>query len=82
VVALILLWSAWFTVQPEETGIVQRFGKVVRTAGPGLHIKLPFVQEVRTIREAPPYPGWGSEPDSDQREGVHLGGHHGPPAHR
>jgi membrane protease subunit HflK len=33
VVALIFFWSSWFTVQPEETGIVQRFGKVVRTAG-------------------------------------------------
>jgi membrane protease subunit HflK len=28
VVVLILLWTVWFTVQPEETGIVQRFGKV------------------------------------------------------
>ncbi len=41
-VAAIVFWSAWFTVQPEETGIVQRFGKVVRTAGPGLHFKMPF----------------------------------------
>jgi membrane protease subunit HflK len=35
-------WTSWFTVQPEETGVVQRFGKVMRTAGPGLHFKLPF----------------------------------------
>jgi modulator of FtsH protease HflK len=41
VVALIFLWSSWFTVQPEETGIVQRFGKIVRTAEPGLHFKWP-----------------------------------------
>ena len=39
---VILLWSSWFTVQPEETGVVQRFGAVVRTVGPGLHFKLPF----------------------------------------
>ena len=32
----ILLWSTWFTVQPEETGIIQRFGAVQRTVGPGL----------------------------------------------
>jgi modulator of FtsH protease HflK len=38
---VILLWSSWFTVQPEETGVVQRFGAVVRTVGPGLHFKLP-----------------------------------------
>src|SRR3970040_2075994 len=39
---LILFWSSWFTVQPEETGVVQRFGAVVRTVGPGLHFKLPY----------------------------------------
>lgn len=53
VVALILIWSAWFTVQPEETGIVQRFGKVVRTAGPGLHFKLPYgIETIRTVPTA------------------------------
>ena len=25
---VIILWTAWFTVQPEETGIVQRFVSV------------------------------------------------------
>jgi membrane protease subunit HflK len=50
---LVLLWSAWFTVQPEETGIVQRFGKVVRTAGPGLHFKLPYgIETIRTVPTA------------------------------
>jgi len=53
VVALILIWSSWFTVQPEETGIVQRFGKVVRTAGPGLHFKLPYgIETIRTVPTA------------------------------
>ena len=46
--------TTWFTVQPQETGIVQRFGKVVRTASPGLHFKLPLgiesVQRVPTAR--------------------------------
>jgi len=54
-IALIVipLWTAWFTVQPEETGIVQRFGKVIRTAGPGLHFKVPFgVETVRTLPTA------------------------------
>jgi membrane protease subunit HflK len=39
---LLVLWSTWFTVQPKETGVVQRFGAVVRTVGPGLHFKLPL----------------------------------------
>ncbi|TKB78491.1 MAG: FtsH protease activity modulator HflK [Nitrospira sp.] len=51
VVALIVFWSSWFTVQPEETGIVQRFGRVVRSAGPGLHFKWPF--GVETVRLVP-----------------------------
>jgi membrane protease subunit HflK len=54
IAALVLVavfWSAWFTVQPEETGIVQRFGKVMRTAGPGLHFKLPF--GIETARKVP-----------------------------
>jgi membrane protease subunit HflK len=48
---LVLLWSGWFTVQPEETGVVQRFGAVVRTVGPGLHFKLPY--GIETVRLVP-----------------------------
>jgi membrane protease subunit HflK len=51
VVVLIVLWSSWFTVQPEETGIVQRFGQIVRTAGPGLHVKWPY--GIETVRLMP-----------------------------
>lgn len=53
VLAVVLLWSSWFTVQPEETGVVQRFGEVVRTEGPGLHFKIPYgVETVRLIPTA------------------------------
>jgi membrane protease subunit HflK len=53
VVVLAVVWTAWFTVQPEETAIVQRFGKVVRTAGPGLHFKLPYgIEMVRLLPTA------------------------------
>ncbi|MGC8493264.1 MAG: FtsH protease activity modulator HflK, partial [Syntrophobacteraceae bacterium] len=52
-VVLFLLWSTWFTVQPEETGVVQRFGAVQRTVGPGLHFKLPAgIEKVRTVPTA------------------------------
>jgi membrane protease subunit HflK len=44
-------WTSWFTVQPEETGVVQRFGKVMRTADPGLHFKLPFL--IETVKLVP-----------------------------
>ena len=42
ILLLVVLASSWFTVQPEETAIVLRFGKVVRTQGPGLHFKWPY----------------------------------------
>ncbi len=39
--------SLWFTVDPEEVGIVLRFGKYTRTVNPGLNFKMPFgVEEV------------------------------------
>ncbi len=43
---LLLLVVAAFTtaysVQPEEIGVIKRFGAYAGTAGPGLHFKLPF----------------------------------------
>jgi membrane protease subunit HflK len=38
---VIILWNAWFTVEPEEVGVVFRFGRYVREAPPGLNFKLP-----------------------------------------
>ncbi|MFN2441568.1 MAG: FtsH protease activity modulator HflK [Thermoanaerobaculia bacterium] len=40
--AVALVFSTWFTVEPEETGLVIRFGKLVRSTPPGLNLKLPF----------------------------------------
>lgn len=42
VVVVLVALSCWFTVQPDETGVVLRLGRAVRTAGPGLHGQLPF----------------------------------------
>ncbi|MDA0323960.1 MAG: FtsH protease activity modulator HflK [Verrucomicrobia bacterium] len=53
VLLLMFLWSTWFTVQPEETGIVQRYGAVDRTVGPGLHFKFPdAIERVRLVPTA------------------------------
>ena len=40
--AVFLLFSSIFTVEPEEVGVILRFGKFVRTVNPGLNLKLPF----------------------------------------
>ncbi len=43
IVLLVLLGStAYYTVGPEETGVVLRFGRYDRSSGPGLHLKLPL----------------------------------------
>ena len=40
--AIVLLWTSWFTVAPEEVGIVLRLGDFVRQADPGLNAKWPY----------------------------------------
>lgn len=47
--ALVVIFSSFFTVQPEEVGIITRFGEFTRTANPGLNFKVPFVEEVRYV---------------------------------
>jgi modulator of FtsH protease HflK len=42
ILAVIVLATAWVTIDPEERGVVLRFGKYDRTLDPGLHFKLPF----------------------------------------
>ena len=42
IAALVLLFTAYYQVEPEAVGIVQRFGAYVRTTEPGPHLKLPF----------------------------------------
>lgn len=42
VFVLVLLVSSFYQVEPEEIGVVQRFGEYVRQTEPGLHLKLPF----------------------------------------
>jgi len=34
--------TSFYTIGPEETGLVLRFGKYVRSTDPGLHFKMPF----------------------------------------
>jgi membrane protease subunit HflK len=41
IIGLVVLLSTIFTIEPEEVGVVLRFGRYVRTAGPGLNFKLP-----------------------------------------
>lgn len=48
--ALVLIFTSFFTIDANEVGIVQRFGKFVRSTEPGLHFKIPFgVETVKKI---------------------------------
>ncbi|MBW6515211.1 MAG: FtsH protease activity modulator HflK [Candidatus Cloacimonetes bacterium] len=39
---LIILSTGLYTVNPEEVGVIQRFGKYIQTTDPGLRFKIPF----------------------------------------
>ena len=49
VVALVVGFSTLYQVQPEEVGVVLRFGSHVRNTEPGLRAKIPFVESVRKV---------------------------------
>ncbi|UCF72675.1 MAG: FtsH protease activity modulator HflK [Deltaproteobacteria bacterium] len=42
IVILIIALSSFYTIGVNEVGVIQRFGKYVRTTPPGLHFKLPW----------------------------------------
>lgn len=49
-VAVLALLTMFFTVEPEEVGVVLRFGKYDRTVEPGLHVKMPFpIEQVAKV---------------------------------
>ena len=51
VIAILLLLTMGFTVEPEETGIVLRYGRFTRQVPSGLHVKLPY--PIETVVKVP-----------------------------
>src|SRR5271169_5609327 len=43
---IIAFFSGFFTVQQQSAAIVERFGKYLRTAKPGLNLKVPYIDHV------------------------------------
>ena len=39
---IIFILTGLYTIDPEEVGVIQRFGKYINTTEPGLHFKIPF----------------------------------------
>jgi len=50
IILIIILVSIFYSVGPEQVGVVKRWGRYVRTTEPGLHLKLPFVESVTKVR--------------------------------
>jgi membrane protease subunit HflK len=48
-IVLVLLFTTFYQVQPEEVGVVVRLGQYVRTSEPGLRMKIPLVEQVSKI---------------------------------
>lgn len=44
-IVVLIVSTAWFTIDPEEAGIVLRFGRVARQVRSGLHMKFPYPLE-------------------------------------
>jgi len=44
--ALILFFGSFFTVEQQEVAVIERFGKFVRTCSSGLNIKIPLFEKV------------------------------------
>jgi membrane protease subunit HflK len=42
IIIIIFLATTFYSVGTESVGVIQRFGRYVRTTQPGLHLKLPF----------------------------------------
>jgi membrane protease subunit HflK len=68
----LVAWNLWFTVEPEEVGVVLRFGKFVRESKPGLHFKLPdpveSVVKVPVQRQLKEEFGFRTAPRFESRE--------------
>lgn len=46
---IIIAWSGFFQIGPEEVGIITRFGKYTRKVEPGLNFKVPFIEKVSKV---------------------------------
>ena len=45
-ILIILFFASFFTVIQQSRAIIERFGKYVRTAKPGLNMKIPFIERI------------------------------------
>ncbi|CCO22847.1 protein of unknown function [Maridesulfovibrio hydrothermalis AM13 = DSM 14728] len=86
ILGIIVLWflSGVYIVEPDEVGVVTRFGKYVSTTGPGPHYHLPVpiesvmrpkVTQIRRVEVG--FRSYGSSRSFTQGQSRNLRGNHG-----
>jgi membrane protease subunit HflK len=50
VLLAILLFNSFYSVGPDEVGVIRQFGRYVRTTNPGLHLKIPLIEKVNKVK--------------------------------
>ncbi len=43
------VYSSFYTIEPGEVGIILRFGKYNKTTQPGLHFKVPYIEDLTKV---------------------------------
>ncbi len=46
---IFLLFTSFFQIEPEEVGVITRFGKYIRTVEPGLNVKIPVLERTYKV---------------------------------
>ena len=49
VLLIFALFSSFYTIDPGEVGVIQRFGKLSSYSDPGLHLKIPVVDKLTVV---------------------------------
>jgi membrane protease subunit HflK len=49
IAAFVVVLASYYQIEPDEVGVVQRFGAFVRTTEPGPHLKFPFIETVTKV---------------------------------
>lgn len=51
ILVIIGLFGSFYTIEPDEVGVVRRFGKYIKSTQPGLHFKIPYgIEKVTPVR--------------------------------
>jgi len=50
IIILVVLFSTFYAVGPDEVGVIKRFGRYMRITDPGLHMKIPFAESVTKVK--------------------------------